>query len=77
MDGIPKFLIEHPGDKSFTELSEKVRLMIEEDLGFETETIIGKNNGKLSVLTEEGADIFSTTVAPDLDSLKLYLSLAS
>ena len=77
MDTIPKFLIEHTGSKDFSELSEKLRLMIEEDLGYETETIIGKNNGKLSVLTEEGADIFSTTVLPDLDSLKLYLSLAS
>ena len=75
-EDVKKFLIEHPGDAYFNELSEQVKLMIEEDLGHDADVVIGDSNGRLSVLTEAGQVIFTTSIKPTLKSLRLYLSLS-
>lgn len=72
-----KLVIEHPGTRPFIQLAEKIRMMLEFDLNYETDTVTGKNDGQLTVMTEDGMDIFSTNSLPTLSAIKLYVSLGT
>lgn len=72
-----RLLIEHPGTEYYNELAQKIKNIIEFDLGYDADVMIGETNRSLSVYTEEGQKIFDTTTMPDAKAIRVYVNLAT
>ena len=69
-------IIEHSGTEESTILANKVSQLLTEDYNATVEQVIGKNESKINVYTENLNKIVSLSVNDSLEKLKYYIDEA-